>query len=109
MQFDEIRCGDGLKEPMYPNFGERPEFMPRTPEEVMRTYASGLDLVGNERKKGGHQQSNHCPLLRLGEDTDMVGLLILLVFYLTNSTIMIMKTCKSQEHSHSLSSERFCA
>ena len=52
MELDEIRCGDALKEPMYPDMGERPEFMPRTPEEVMRTYASGLAVVGNERQRG---------------------------------------------------------
>ena len=37
---------------MHPDMGERPEFMPRTPEEVMRTYASGLAVVGNERQVG---------------------------------------------------------
>ena len=50
-ELDEIRCGEALKEPMYPEMGERPEFMPRTSEEVMRTYASGLAVVGNERQK----------------------------------------------------------
>ena len=50
-ELDEIRCGKALKEPMYPEMDERPEFMPRTLEEVMRTYASGLAVVGNERQK----------------------------------------------------------
>ena len=43
MEFDEIRCGDAPKEPMYPDLGEAPEFMPRTPEEVMRTYVKMAD------------------------------------------------------------------
>ena len=52
MELDETRCGDALKEPMYPDMGERPEFMPRTPKEVRRTYASRLAVVGNERQVG---------------------------------------------------------
>ena len=30
-----------MREPMYPEMGERPEFLGRTVEEIMRAYASG--------------------------------------------------------------------
>ena len=56
---DQIVCPDNMREPMYAEMGERPEFLGRTVEEVMRAYASGIAVVGTTRQRDGLKFPNH--------------------------------------------------
>ena len=58
-EVDQISCPDNMREPMYPEMGERPEFLGRTVEEVMRAYASGIAVVGNIRQRDGLKFPNY--------------------------------------------------
>ena len=58
-EVDQILCPDNMREPMYPEMGERPEFLGRTVEEVMRAYASGIAVVGTTRQRDGLKFPNY--------------------------------------------------
>ena len=58
-ELDQIVCPDNMREPMYPEMGEMPELLGRTVEEVMRSYASGLAVVGTTRQRDGLKFPNY--------------------------------------------------
>ena len=58
-EVDQITCPDNMREPMYPEMGERAEFLGRTVEEIMRTYASGIAVVGTTRQRDGLKFPNY--------------------------------------------------
>ncbi|CAE7922117.1 unnamed protein product, partial [Symbiodinium necroappetens] len=41
-----LECSEAFRQPMYPGASERPKFISKTVDEVMRAYASGIAIVG---------------------------------------------------------------